>query len=715
MSESVFSPSWYRLADLAPRLPDHAEVHRHRYRGQLWYVIQDSSSAQFHRFSPVAYQLIGLMDGSRSVQQIWEAAATRLGDEMPTQEQVVQLLAQLHAADLLQCDVPPDTDELLRRFRQHEIGKWKRRLMSPLALRFPLLDPDRFLARWQAHAQLMFGWFGLCLWLTVVGTAAVLAGAYWSELSLDVADRVLNPQNLLLLWLIFPVVKALHELGHGFATKVWGGEVHEMGIMLLVFTPVPYVDASAASVFRHRRRRMMVGAAGIMVELFLAALALFVWVNAESGVVRAVAYNVMLIAGVSTLLFNGNPLLRFDGYYVLADALEMPNLGPRANKYIGYLVQRYLFGVREAESPATAPGERTWLLGYGVLSFCYRMFIMFVIVLFVAGKFFTIGIVLAVWALTSQLVIPAVKVARTAWTSPRLRRRRKRVLGTSGTLGLSLLALVLFMPFPWWTQTQGIVWLPEKAQVRAGADGFIKQILVRSGSLVREGQPLVVCEDPFLSARVRVLESRLRELMARYEAKRMTDRVQAEILREERLAVEADLAHARERADALLVRSPNDGTLVIPRDQDLPGRFLSQGELVAYVADPSQVTVRAMVPQGAVDLVRQRTHHVQLRPVANLSRVFNATVLRQVPGATEELPSPALGTSGGGPFVVDPTDDRGLRLVQGAFQFDLALPAGTQISAMGSRVHVRFDHGREPLFDQWYRAARQVFLKRFGV
>ncbi len=218
-------------------------------------------------------------------------------------------------------------------------------------MRFPLFDPDRFLQRTLPWVQPLFGWFGILLWLAVVGTGAVLAASHWTDLTEDIADRVLDPQNLVLLWFVYPVVKALHELGHAYATRKWGGEVHEIGIMLLVLSPVPYVDASAAWGFRDKRKRMVVGAVGIAVELFLGALALFVWLAVEPGAVRAIAYNVMLISGVSTLLFNGNPLLRFDGYYVLSDAIEIPNLGARANQYLGYLFQRYVFGVADAEDP----------------------------------------------------------------------------------------------------------------------------------------------------------------------------------------------------------------------------------------------------------------------------------------------------------------------------------------------------------------------------
>ena len=168
----------------------------------------------------------------------------------------------------------------------------------------------------------------------------VLAGVHWPELSENLADRVLAVENLLVMWLCFPVVKFLHELGHAYAVKNGGGEVHEMGIMLLVFTPVPYVDASAASGFRSKWRRALVGAAGMLTEILIAAVFIVVWVAAEPGWLRAIAFNVGLSAGVSTVIFNANPLLRFDGYYILSDLIEVPNLGARGNQYWRYLLER---------------------------------------------------------------------------------------------------------------------------------------------------------------------------------------------------------------------------------------------------------------------------------------------------------------------------------------------------------------------------------------
>jgi putative peptide zinc metalloprotease protein len=715
MSDALFSPSWYRVAGLKPRIRAHAAIHRHAYRGEVWFVLQDQAAARSHRFSPAAHHFIGLMDGSRTVQEIWEATAKRLGDAAPTQEEVIRLLGQLHSADALLCDVPPDAAEVFRRHQRHSRMEWRRRLWTPLALRFPLWDPDRFLERTLPLVRPLFGWFGALLWLAVVGTGMVLMVSHWTDLTENVVDRVLAPQNLLLLWIVYPLVKALHELGHAYATKKWGGEVHEIGIMLLVLVPVPYVDASSAWGFRDKGKRMVVGAAGIAVELFLSALALFVWLSAESGAVGAVAYNVMLIGGVSTLLFNGNPLLRFDGYYVLADAIEIPNLGTRANKYLGYLFQRHLFGVADADSPASSAGERAWMIVYGIAAFLYRMFIMFVIILFIAGKFFIVGVLLALWALATQVVIPVGKSLNFLVSGPGLRRQRGRALGTSFVVVLAALALLLVIPAPSWTRAQGVVWVPEEAQVRAGTEGFIERLLAAPGTDVVRGQPLIEASDPFLRTRVAVLEAQLRELAAQYDALVSEDRVQAAMVREEMAAVTANLERSREREAQLVLRSPANGRLVVPDAADLPGRFLSKGQLVAYVVEDRAPSARVAIGQDDIGLVRARTRGVEVMLAEWGASPFPAEIRREVPGASRQLPSAALGSMGGGRYAVDPRDAQGVTTLGRVFQLELALPPEMSAPYLGARVFVRFDHGYEPVGFQVYRATRQLFLRHFDV
>ncbi len=696
-------------------LREHGQMHRHRYRGERWYVLQDTATGRSHRFSTAAHYLIASMDGRRTMGEIWDAAMTHLGDEAPTQGEAIRLLSDLHAADLLRCDVRPDALELFARFQKFaQANRWAR-LMNPLSMRFPLFDPDALLERAAPFCRWMFTPLGFGLWLAAMSSAVLLAAMHWRELASADLAAVLEPHNLLLLVLAYPVVKTAHELGHGLATKIWGGAVHEIGLMFLVFVPVPYVDASSASSFRSKYRRMVVGAAGIMVELLLAAVALVVWLHVEPGLVRSLAFDVMMIGGISTVFFNGNPLLRFDGYYVFADWLEIPNLSARSTEQLAYLFKTYVLGLRERRIRQNADGEIPWLVAYGVCAFFYRLFIGLAIALFVASRFFVLGMLIAILSVARQTVVPLARSLVRLRQDPRVSEQRGRVVAAcAGLAGLIVLGLFV-LPVPVWTSTQGVVWLPEHAQVRAGADGFVLKVLEAPGALVERGQPLIETFDPDNSARLQVLEAEVRELRAHLQSVQLSDQVEVEIAEEELSARLAELARVRAFAEASLIRSPAAGRFVLPEARDLPGHFVPRGTVLGYVANQEQPIVRAVVSQADISFVRGRIDRVEVRLADRIGETLPATVQRQVPQASDRLPSMALGALGGGPFAVDMREGDGMKSAEQHFQLDLALPAGARIGGIGQRAYVRFDHGSEPLAKRGLRAIRRLFLGRLGV
>jgi putative peptide zinc metalloprotease protein len=718
MSGPLFSSSWYRVAALKPRLRAHARIHRHVYRGQPWYVLEDTVNQKVHRFTPATHAVIGLMDGRRTTQEIFEIATETLGDDAPTQDELIRLLGQLHGADVLQSDVPPDTAELLDRYQKGERQLLQSRLLSPLALKIPLLDPDRWLARLVPFVRPLMGPLGVALWLAVVLPALFMVGAHWSELTEGVLDRLLVPRNLLLIWLVFPVIKALHELGHGITTRYFGGEVHDMGLMFLVFAPVPYVDASSASAFPRKHQRALVAGAGMIVEVFLAALAFYVWLSVEPGAVRTLAYNAMLIAGVTTLTFNANPLLRFDGYYILADLIEVPNLRQRANAYVGWLFERFALGNRDAEPPDTRGTEPVWLTVFAVASFVYRFVIIGLILLFVFDLSLVLGTVLALVSAVGWVAMPLVKGFR-ALTGPRVRGRKGRTTGVIAGAAVALLLAVTLLPLPYRTQAEGVIWIPEESLVRAQTRGFIERIAATPGSTVGPGDLLFEGRDPDLDAAAAVLEARLDGLRARHTAARVDDLAGARVLAEEISHVERRLARARERLSQLAVRAASGGTFVVPDAPDLPGRFVDQGELLGYVVAIDHPKVRAVVSQEDIELVRHRLRGVRVRrseqPGEQPGEDLEARLSRLPPSASDQIPSPALGTAGGGPIAIDPSCDCGTVSVLPVFQVELDLPGLAGATTMGGRVHVRFDHGFEPLASRWYRGLRQLFLARLDV
>jgi putative peptide zinc metalloprotease protein len=486
-----------------------------------------------------------------------------------------------------------------------------------------------------------------------------------------------------------------------------------MGVMFLVLMPIPYVDASAATAFPEMRRRAVVGAAGMLVELFIASVALFLWLEAQPGIARAVLYNVMLIAGVSTVFFNANPLLRYDGYYILCDLLQIPNLRNRANQYLAYLVEGRLFGVKVA-APEASDGEKVWFVLFAITSFAYRTFIMLAIAVFIASRYMIIGVLLALWALVASFVWPILRGLGYLFLHSRVRHRRVRALAVTTAVAGGLAVLLFVMPLPLWVNAEGVIDVPEDARVRAGADGFVRQVVVQPGEVAPRGAPLVAADDFELGPRIRVLEAQLRLLRVRAHAELQDDRVRWQITQEEIRATQAELAHAREQQAALTVRSPASGEFVLAAATDLPQRFVRKGQDIGYVVAPGSATARVLVSQDDIDLVRSRTTRVRVKLAGRLYETFEASIRREVPAASDRVANLAMSSVGGGKAALDPQDSQRAKTLGTWFEFELDLPA-TRAFVLGEHAYARFELGAEPIGWRAYRVVRQLFLKRFSV
>jgi len=712
MNLDEISSDWKLIAGLRLKLRPHISVHRHIYRGETWYLLHDKAAAEYYRFDQSVMEFIGRLNGKDSVETILTTLAENHPDSTFTHEEIIKLVAYLHSVDMLQGDISINSDELIARKARLQQQKWYRRLLSPMALKIPLADPDRFLSRLEPKLHFLFGTSTLFLWSLIVIMGVGFAVAYWDELLHHGVTRGTDPYNLLLLALIFPIIKIMHELGHAVATKRWGGEVHEVGFMLLVLIPVPYVDASASTVFNSKWQRITVTASGIMVEAFLAAIALFVWINIQPGAGRDIAFNVMVIGGVSTILFNGNPLLRFDGYYLLSDWIEIPNLASRANKYLGYLLKRYLFGLSQIETPVAASGERGWFVGYGLASFCYRIYISLVIALLIADQFFMLGVVLAIWALSSQLLYPLLKQLRYLFFNKALAERRVFAITVMATLLIVTALVTTLVPVPSWTQVAGIISLPEQAQVRAHTNGFIDAIQVHDGQQVATGELLYKTSNPWLPVELAMKRAKMIELEARKTAEMVSDPTQSGIIKEQIKGIQAEIDNLRQQMEQLQIRSPITGQFRVANATDLEGRFVKEGDQLGYISTDSELLIRVVVPQTAIDLVRSATLNVEARLASLPGQLFHARIHREVPFVGKKLPSLALGTRGGGNIAVDARDKDGLTAIDNIYFVDIELPFHESGQYIGSKVFVRFNHYSEPLINQWWRSVRQLFLAR---
>jgi putative peptide zinc metalloprotease protein len=712
MSANLFSSDWYRISMLKPNVRDHITVHAHRYRGKRWYMLEDHITGQVRRLTPQSYLIFGLMNGRRTVEDLWVLSSERLGEEMPTHEEMLQLLASLYQGNLIRMEASGDIEELFKRGSDAKRKKWLGKLKSPLSIQIPIIDPNRFLTRTLKYVQPLFSKVSLALYCLFMVYALFLIGQNWDALTKNIADRVLAADNLLLMWLIYPIVKLLHELGHGYCLKRNGGEVHELGIMLLVFLPMPSVDASAATAFADKKQRMLVGMAGILVELFLAAVAVLVWVNSESGLVNSIAFNLIFIVGISTILVNGNPLLRYDGYYVLSDFLETPNLGQRANQYWGWLSKRVLFGARGFQSPAYDKREALWLFGYGVSALIYRLALMISIILFVAQQYFAIGVLLAIWSLTGTFIWPNLKILKNAWNDRDAGPKGRSPKVVIPVVAVFFIFSLAILPLPLSTSVEGVMHLKDDRRVLGGENCFIDRLHQTVGAQVDVGDLLVSCQNPRLQASKKTLAKQYAEVIAQRQGV-WDDPVRIKIFDEEIARLEDEIKENRMQLDALNIYAVKQGKWWVTNADDLVGKFISRGELIGYVISDQQVSVLGMIPESEIDLVRTKIDDVLVMKSSNIYSILKPASWKVYPSATKDVVSAVLSEAGGGAVVMDPSENKPIS-VKRYFLIDLAfevLPSPN----VDERLLIKFVHPPEPIIYRTYRLVRRTFLTYFNV
>lgn len=708
MNDELYSPRWHEFAHLHPALLGNIRHRRQRSRGVVWHILSGPGSREQLRLNNGAWQLVGLLDGSRELDGLWHGLLARHGDATPSQPETLELLARLSAAGFLKADVLPDLPTRIEETRKLERRR-KIAALSPLAMRVKLFNPQALLERLMPWASALFSGPAFALWLCVMLLSALAAASEWAALGSAIAKAAGSPRFMVIAWVAYPLMKAVHELAHGLAIRKWGGTVGSAGFTLLVLVPVPFVDASAANAF-DRRHRVLVSAAGVMTELIIAAAAFWVWLAVAPGLVRDIALTTFFLGAVSSLLFNGNPLLRFDGYYVLADLLDLPNLATRSQRWWHARVGRHLF---KTSTPLLepAPGEEKWLAFYAPASWIFQIFVGYRI----AGWIGSISPLLGLAAGLSMIVILAVlplKRAVEAWIGPDAGRvhspARRRLLGATAVLTLALLAL----PMPSATTVPAVTALPEASRLTAQSGGFVRELLARDGDQVNTGQLIARLDDPALTAEADEARSRLAALETRRFDALLRDPHALGDLAQQISGAESELAELDRRLSELALYAGADGELAIPHQDDLPGTYLPRGHTLGHVLRTDALTVHAIVPHDAAARVRLASTAVSVRLASASDRSLPAHVVRAAAGASHVLPSPALTEKFGGPLKALPEDPDAVRTEDAFFEVEVALD--TPIPAwIGERARVRFAHPAEPLAIQWLRSARQLFLQ-FG-
>ncbi len=708
----LHSEQWFRVAALRPQLDGQARIERVSYRRQIWHVLTRADGSRSFRLNASAYAFVARCNGKLSMQKLWELLLQDMSEDAPTQGELLQLLAQLHAAALVSFDRRPDFGA--QGVVQQLDGFAKNQAPNGLfSFRMPFFRPDGILTWAYPHVRWLFQPWVLVVWALVVLLGAAAAWFNAGMLHAHAQFWMHTPRMLAVAWVCYPVVKSLHELGHGLAIKHHGGEVPECGVNVMMFMPVPYVDASATSAYAGKAQRLLVSGAGIMVELFLATVALFVVLNTQPGWAHDIGLAVFFIGSVSTLLVNGNPLMRFDGYHVLCDAVSLPNLGTRSQRHWLGQLRRWVLRAPPPNPLLPARGEAPWLWLYAPLAWGYRFVVAFSVIGWLAGLSFIIGMAVAAvftWSIVLKPVGQYLRfLANPMFAHGPQRKVRLRGIGVAAGVLLALLCV----PVPFSSVVQGVVWLPEKALLRVQTDGFVRGIHVTDGQVVEPGQPLLTLESPALEAERIKLNARLNGLQAERVQTLRSEPGRSASLEREMASVQAELDRAEEKLALLQVRAQTRGRVVIDHAADLPGRYLKQGALLGHVMTNEPSLVRVAVGQEQAALLHAQTQSVSVRLAELGQSVLPAELVRDANGAVTKLPSAALGDRGGGSIVTDPKDKQGLTAAQTVVLADVRLPLSLG-ERVGGRAWVRFDHGLAPLAEQGARVLQQMVLQHFN-
>ena len=566
--------------------------------GHQYIAVEDPVRQKFFRVGEPEYEVIVLLDGQRTGQQVVDqlvASGIELAQAQVRVEQVAEWLIQQNLAVSDKQDNAARLNLQAQRLDRSKKLAW----LNPISIRIPLFNPNNLLDRLAVLGSVLFSTWFFVGWLLIVAMAAVVAVGRWAEFSGSMRG-ILSGSGWIWLLALWLVLKIVHELAHGLACKRYGGEVPQAGVLLLLFTPLAFVDVTSMWRFQNRWRRMVVSAAGMYVELLIAAVAILVWAN-STGQVADFSFQLALMASVTTLLFNANPLMRFDGYFLLSDLIAIPNLYQRGSNWLSAACSKLLLG---KPARAGSRNHETWSVKvYGLLAFVWRILICVGLILGASVLFQGAGFLLSLIGALFWIGLPVWKHCKRIATDVSAGVVSWKRLSFVGSVAIAMLfGLFYIISAPGTRSAPALVKFADQRTLRAEADGFVDEVLVASGQLVHAGQPLIRLSNPEIENEAFELEKKLAEskIQARiYLNQREHALAQAESENVKQL--QRQLEEKRQQVNGLTLVSPADGIVFDRNLKHRPGQFVNCGDALLEFADSHRKQLVAFVDQRDFD------------------------------------------------------------------------------------------------------------------
>lgn len=679
-------------------------------------MLHDPFANQFYRLRPESYEFVVRLNKNTTVEQVWNFLLENSPDKAPAQGEIIELLAQLYHANLLHCDLAPDSAKLFDRYKKRRRTLIKSNILNIMFARIPLYDPDNLLKFLQPLIRLLISPFGLILWLFVIGIGIKTVIDNFSALKVQ-TEGILAPSNLFWLYAATAFIKIFHEFGHAFVVRRFGGEVHTLGIMFLILTPLPYTDATASWAFRNKWHRILVGAAGMLFELFIAAIAAVVWAGTGDGIIHSIAYNMLFSASVTTLLFNINPLLRYDGYYILADFLGMPNLQQQATQQITYLLEKFAFGKKDCINPSSSVKEGAFLSIYAIASSIYRIMVFSGILLFISTKFLLVAVIMSIFFLISWAILPITKFIRYLFKSPSLARVRGRAIRVSAVTVAILFFLLYYIPFPYSVKAAGVMKAAGYMMMTNYSSGQVTTLCKTSGTRVNKGDTLLILENEELRKQKIHTEAALKEAHLEYSKALQYSPADLEPVEKRIVAFTQQLAYLDEQITGLTVVAEIEGIWTSPDADDFIGRWMPRGTFLGTIINPDNFYFASAIPQKEIsELFSQKTVSTEIRLRGQSESQIKVKEFTVIPMEQNILPSPALGFMGGGEIEVNPGDSSGVKTTEPFYEVRSIVEKNPSTLLLHGRSgKIRFFLGYRSLLWQAWRSIRQLIQKHYQI
>lgn len=714
----IFHESWYRLSEAKIALRASVRVHRQMYRGVLWYVLFEPFTNKYYRLPQGAYSFVSRLSSQKTIGEIWDELLNSGAEDVPGQGEVIEMLAQLYQANMLLYDGVEDGAKLFERNQKNTRKKVKSTLLNIFFLRIPIFDPEPLLKRFKWIGSFFFSKFFALVWLAAIVIAAKYGIENFEALK-DQAQGFLAPSNIGWVYVCTVFVKILHELGHSFAVKKYGGEVHTIGIMFMLLAPLPYMDATASWAFRKKRHRIFVSAAGMLCEFFIAAVALIIWANVGGGLAKGLAYNVLIMSSISTVLFNINPLMRFDGYYILTDLLDLPNLQQHSVMHLKYLLERFVFRKQDAQKVPESWSEAVIYTVYGISSAVYRFFLFTGFIIAISRHYLILSVIMGLMLLFSMVIFPVGKFLKYVFSSPGLVRVRLRAVAVTVCFFTLVFGVLFHIPVPDTFTAPGVLESKLYESTVVSTSGRVAKICHKSGDYVTRGDTLAVLENEELGYSIEVKKAEINEATQEYY-RALNEMPENMYPLEKRIDVlRQELAELQSQKDKLAMVANIDGVWNASDIENFDGKWVAKGDSLGMLLDTSSFDFLAVVSQEEVSrLFMGGSSKVAVRLKGDAFTEIPVDSAYAIPAALDKLPSAALSWQGGGDIETKLSRDaksemtaEPIYLVRASVHMDDARVRA--LHGRSGKIHFRL--GKSPLAMQGIRKVEQALQKYYRM